>query len=98
MREISFSEATLEAMREEMRYDETVFVMGEDIARQGGIFGTRHQHLALQGTAAADQEFVHLKKPVYESKVPPALSYQALAAINTVASRIKPAGWPTRRA
>ena len=37
MRKISFSEATLEAMREEMRYDETVFVMGEDIARQGGI-------------------------------------------------------------
>ncbi|WP_319402473.1 alpha-ketoacid dehydrogenase subunit beta [uncultured Anaeromusa sp.] len=39
MRKISFSEATLEAMREEMRHDETVFVMGEDIARQGGIFG-----------------------------------------------------------
>lgn len=39
MREITFSEATLEAMAEEMRRDSTVFVMGEDIARQGGIFG-----------------------------------------------------------
>lgn len=39
MREISFSEATLEAMAEEMTRDERVFVMGEDIARQGGIFG-----------------------------------------------------------
>ncbi|HWQ60959.1 MAG TPA: alpha-ketoacid dehydrogenase subunit beta [Negativicutes bacterium] len=39
MRDISFSEATLEAMSEEMTRDERVFVMGEDIARQGGIFG-----------------------------------------------------------
>jgi pyruvate dehydrogenase E1 component beta subunit len=39
MKEITFAEATLEAMREEMRRDPTVFVLGEDIARQGGIFG-----------------------------------------------------------
>ncbi|MHB0870256.1 MAG: alpha-ketoacid dehydrogenase subunit beta [Chloroflexota bacterium] len=39
MREINFAEATLEAMREEMRRDPGVFVLGEDIARQGGIFG-----------------------------------------------------------
>lgn len=39
MRTISFSDATLEAMREEMRRDPTVFVYGEDIVRQGGIFG-----------------------------------------------------------
>ncbi len=39
MREITFSKATLEAMAEEMRRDENVFVMGEDIVRQGGIFG-----------------------------------------------------------
>ena len=39
MREITFSEATLEAMKEEMESDDTVFVMGEDIVRQGGIFG-----------------------------------------------------------
>lgn len=39
MRTITFSEATREAMIEEMKKDETIFVMGEDIARQGGIFG-----------------------------------------------------------
>jgi acetoin:2,6-dichlorophenolindophenol oxidoreductase subunit beta len=38
-RTISFSDATLEAMREEMRRDPTVFLLGEDIAKQGGIFG-----------------------------------------------------------
>jgi pyruvate dehydrogenase E1 component beta subunit len=39
MREITFSQATLEAMTEEMEKDPTIFVMGEDICRQGGIFG-----------------------------------------------------------
>lgn len=39
MREITFSEATREAMTEEMTRDKSVFIMGEDIARQGGIFG-----------------------------------------------------------
>ncbi len=38
-RTISFTDATLEAMQEEMRRDATVFLMGEDIAKQGGIFG-----------------------------------------------------------
>jgi acetoin:2,6-dichlorophenolindophenol oxidoreductase subunit beta len=39
VREINFAEATLEAMQEEMRRDSSVFLLGEDIARQGGIFG-----------------------------------------------------------
>lgn len=39
MREITFAVATLEAMDEEMARDPTVFLMGEDIAKQGGIFG-----------------------------------------------------------
>jgi pyruvate/2-oxoglutarate/acetoin dehydrogenase E1 component len=38
-RTLSFTDATLEAMQEEMRRDATVFLMGEDIAKQGGIFG-----------------------------------------------------------
>ncbi len=33
------SEALNEALHEEMRNDERVFVIGEDIARQGGLFG-----------------------------------------------------------
>ncbi len=39
MRKLSFAQATLEAMAEEMAKDEKIFVMGEDIARQGGVFG-----------------------------------------------------------
>lgn len=39
MREITFSQATLEAMEEEMLRDEKIIILGEDIARQGGIFG-----------------------------------------------------------
>lgn len=39
MRQLTFAQATLEAMAEEMNKDDKVFVMGEDIARQGGIFG-----------------------------------------------------------
>jgi acetoin:2,6-dichlorophenolindophenol oxidoreductase subunit beta len=39
MPEITFTEATLAAMREEMRRDPMVFVIGEDMALQGGVFG-----------------------------------------------------------
>ncbi|MDR2179522.1 MAG: alpha-ketoacid dehydrogenase subunit beta [Synergistaceae bacterium] len=39
MKNITFSQATLEAMEEEMSRDGSIYVMGEDIARQGGIFG-----------------------------------------------------------
>ena len=39
MRKITFAQATLEAMAETMAKDEKIFVMGEDLARQGGIFG-----------------------------------------------------------
>ncbi|WP_075333711.1 alpha-ketoacid dehydrogenase subunit beta [Pseudonocardia sp. Ae717_Ps2] len=35
----SYAKATLAAMREEMERDAGVFLMGEDIAKQGGIFG-----------------------------------------------------------
>ena len=39
-REITYVEALNEAMRQEMERDERVFVMGEDIAGIGGIFGS----------------------------------------------------------
>src|SRR5215212_11798864 len=40
-REVTYAEALNEALREEMRRDPTVFVMGEDVAGWGGggIFG-----------------------------------------------------------
>jgi pyruvate/2-oxoglutarate/acetoin dehydrogenase E1 component len=39
MRKISFGEALREALQEEMRRDENVFLLGEDIGLQGGDFG-----------------------------------------------------------
>src|SRR3990170_6740286 len=39
MREITYLQALGEAIREEMRRDERVFVMGEDVGRFGGVFG-----------------------------------------------------------
>lgn len=39
MREVTFAEATREAMEEEMARDPAVFLWGEDIAKQGGVFG-----------------------------------------------------------
>jgi pyruvate dehydrogenase E1 component beta subunit len=39
MREITYAEAIREALREEMLKDETVFVIGEDVAVHGGDFG-----------------------------------------------------------
>jgi len=38
MRELTYREAIREALREEMRRDASVFLMGEDIATYGGIF------------------------------------------------------------
>jgi pyruvate dehydrogenase E1 component beta subunit len=39
MREITYSEAIREAMVEEMRRDPSVFLMGEDVATFGGVWG-----------------------------------------------------------
>jgi pyruvate dehydrogenase E1 component beta subunit len=39
MREITFAEAINEALRHEMRLDDNVFIMGEDVGRYGGVFG-----------------------------------------------------------
>jgi pyruvate/2-oxoglutarate/acetoin dehydrogenase E1 component/TPP-dependent pyruvate/acetoin dehydrogenase alpha subunit len=39
IREISYAQALVEAMREEMLRDETVFVMGEDVGLYGGAYG-----------------------------------------------------------
>jgi 2-oxoisovalerate dehydrogenase E1 component len=40
MREITFSQATLEALSEQMAKDPTIFVMGEGIGKRGGNFRT----------------------------------------------------------
>ena len=40
MREITFGQATLEALSEQMARDPTIFVLGEGIGRRGGNFQT----------------------------------------------------------
>jgi pyruvate dehydrogenase E1 component beta subunit len=39
VRDLSCSLATAEALKEEMERDETIFIIGEDLISQGGIFG-----------------------------------------------------------
>ncbi len=43
MREITFADALIEALTEEMRHDERVFIMGEDVGRFGMIYLARPQ-------------------------------------------------------
>ena len=64
-------EAVREAMLEEMRRDERVFVMGEDVGQRGGVFeqppavgigGNQQHHAALGDTVfAAQPHLVQLK-------------------------------------
>ena len=79
MREITFSQATLEAMSEEMRRDNSVFVMGEDIARQGGIFG---QFKGLADEFGADRV---RDTPISETAIMGAAVGAALAGMRPVA-------------
>jgi pyruvate/2-oxoglutarate/acetoin dehydrogenase E1 component len=37
--EITYADAICRALKEEMEKDPTIFTYGEDIAKQGGIFG-----------------------------------------------------------
>lgn len=79
MREITFSQATLEAMREEMEKDPTIFVMGEDIARQGGIFGQFKGLPDLFGTERI------IDTPITETAIVGAAIGAALAGTRPVA-------------
>ena len=40
MRELTYAEAAVEAIQEEMERDTTIFYMGEDVGRFGGVYGT----------------------------------------------------------
>ncbi|WP_313342289.1 alpha-ketoacid dehydrogenase subunit beta [Sedimentibacter sp.] len=78
MREITFSQATLEAMAEEMRLDENIIVMGEDIVRQGGIFGQ------FKGLPAEFGERI-MDAPISETAIVGASVGAALAGLRPVA-------------
>ena len=79
MREISFSEATLEAMSEEMERDSSVFVLGEDIAFFFVIFG---QFKGLPQKFGTDRV---LDTPISETAIVGAAVGAALAGMRPVA-------------
>ena len=60
---ISVIEAVRDAMREEMRRDPDVFVMGEDVGRRGGVF------LATQGFLDEFGEARVIDTPLAESAI-----------------------------
>ena len=63
MAELTYLEAVREAMHDEMQVDERVFVLGEDVGRQGGAFGA---------TKELQQRFGQLRSidtPVAESGI-----------------------------
>ena len=49
MRELTYRDAIREALREEMRRDDRVFIMGEDVAMAGGAFNVTQNLLAELG-------------------------------------------------
>ena len=49
MRQLTYSEAIREAMVEEMRRDQSVFLMGEDVGIFNGVWGVSHDMLAEFG-------------------------------------------------
>lgn len=53
MAKISYLEAITSAIREEMRRDENVFILGEDVGVKGGVFGTTKGLLEEFGEARA---------------------------------------------
>ncbi|WP_312700727.1 alpha-ketoacid dehydrogenase subunit beta [Sedimentibacter sp.] len=79
MRQITFSEATLEAMREEITRDNSIFVMGEDIARQGGIFGQ------FKGLKEEFGEDTVMDTPISETAIIGAAVGAAMAGMRPVA-------------
>jgi len=79
MREITFAEATLEAMKEEMEKDDTIFIMGEDLARQGGIFGQFKGLPEIFGTERI------IDSPISETAIVGAVIGAALAGMRPIA-------------
>lgn len=79
MSTITFAQATLNAMEEEMARDERVFVMGEDIARQGGIFGQFKGLADRFGTGRV------MDTPISETAIVGACIGSALAGMRPVA-------------
>jgi len=79
LHEITYAEAVREALREEMRRDERVFIMGEDVGVYGGAFGV---------TRGLVQEFGEERvrdTPISEAAIAGAATGAAVAGMRPVA-------------
>jgi len=78
-REIAYSQALVEAMREEMRRDPNVFIMGEDVGLYGGAYG------ATRGLMDEFGEQRVLDTPISEATIGGAAVGAAMAGMRPVA-------------
>ena len=79
MREISYAEAIQEALREEMKRDERVFLMGEDVGLYGGAYG------ASRGLFDEFGEWRVIDTPISEATIGGAAVGAAMAGMRPVA-------------
>lgn len=79
MREISYAEAIQEALQEEMKRDENVFLMGEDVGLYGGAYG------ASRGLFDKFGEWRVIDTPISEATIGGAAVGAAMAGMRPVA-------------
>jgi 2-oxoisovalerate dehydrogenase E1 component len=79
MRQIQYSQALVEAMREEMLRDPHVFVMGEDVGLYGGAYG------ATRGLSQEFGDWRVLDTPISEATIGGAAVGAAMAGMRPVA-------------
>ncbi len=79
MRQIAYSQALIEAMREEMLRDKRVFLLGEDIGLYGGAYG------ATRGLFQEFGEWRVIDTPVSEATIGGAAVGAAMAGMRPVA-------------
>ena len=79
MREISYADAIIEALREEMKRDEKVFLMGEDVGLYGGAYG------ASRGLFEEFGEWRVIDTPISEATIGGAAVGAAMAGMRPVA-------------
>ncbi len=79
MRRISFAQALVEGMREEMHRDERVFLMGEDVGIYGGAYG------ATRGLFDEFGEWRVIDTPISEATIGGAAVGAAMAGMRPVA-------------
>ncbi len=79
MRQISYAQALIEAMREEMKRDSRVFIMGEDVGLYGGAYG------ATRGLMEEFGEWRVIDTPISEATIGGAAVGAAMAGMHPIA-------------